>query len=282
MFAEITFTEYARFFLVMFVIAMLAMLSPDRRGRPLFASTAIFEFFTSLGAPKKRTIFFKSVFAVLAKLAQAGGAAYAGEVASAFRTLNLSEKEYEEMTIYFNSVFYNDKKSLNDYLILFMKTFSEDMTSRLLFIRVLFSLSAAGKFFAPQKEDILKAMAAAMGISPTQYNVMREEFFPSDHSWRAGHRSHSGHHYHDWYKQQSIHQSDLYRNPTRKYYDLLGLSSDCSDDELKQMHRELVFENHPDRLLSRGFPPQAIQLAKERFLQIQDAYEQICKLRGIK
>ena len=37
-----------------------------------------------------------------------------------------------------------------------------------------------------------------------------------------------------------------------------------SDDELKRHYRQLVAENHPDREIARGLPPEAVKIATER------------------
>ena len=280
------FIEHLQIFLVVLIIVALSAFGRHQQRIPSRSIVNLFfELLVFFTAPGRRMVFLKSIFAVLAKLARADGTASDVEIESvekAAYTLKLTQKEYAVMVKHFNDVLDNDSKTLNDYLKPFMKAFSDDMTSRLLFIRVLFSLAASDKYFHPSEEFILKNVAATLKISPTQYNVMRGEFFPHDTGWRAEQRSRTKPQDFDWHKEQSRHRSDLHRNPHRKYYDILGLSPDCSDDELKKAHRELALENHPDRLLTRGFPPQALHLLNERFLQIQNAYEQIRNMRGMK
>ena len=55
-----------------------------------------------------------------------------------------------------------------------------------------------------------------------------------------------------------------------KEYELLGLTPEATEDELKSAWRKLAAEHHPDRAKDNG----------EKFRQIKDAYESIKKLRG--
>ncbi|MCK5834321.1 MAG: DnaJ domain-containing protein, partial [Lentisphaeria bacterium] len=52
-----------------------------------------------------------------------------------------------------------------------------------------------------------------------------------------------------------------------------------TDAEIKHNYKKLVKEYHPDKLVSKGLPKELIAQATDRFRQVQDAYEQICKLR---
>jgi DnaJ like chaperone protein len=64
-------------------------------------------------------------------------------------------------------------------------------------------------------------------------------------------------------------------------YELLGISHDASDEEVKSAYRKLVRENHPDRLVSQGMPQEFIEMANDKLATINGAYEEIRKQRGI-
>lgn len=64
-------------------------------------------------------------------------------------------------------------------------------------------------------------------------------------------------------------------------FQLLGVSRDSSDEEIKSAHRKLVLENHPDRLMAQGMPQEFVDLANEKLANINAAYDQIRKLREI-
>ena len=64
-------------------------------------------------------------------------------------------------------------------------------------------------------------------------------------------------------------------------YELLGIEHDATDEQVKKAYRQLVRENHPDRLVSQGMPQEFIDMANEKLATINGAYDQIRKQRGI-
>jgi DnaJ like chaperone protein len=58
-------------------------------------------------------------------------------------------------------------------------------------------------------------------------------------------------------------------------YRVLGISRDVSFEELRRHYRRLVTENHPDKLIARGVPPEFVAIANSRIAAINAAYEAI-------
>lgn len=69
-------------------------------------------------------------------------------------------------------------------------------------------------------------------------------------------------------------QSDAFR--------ILGVGREASDKEIRDAHRKLVVQNHPDRLVAQGMPPEFVAIANEKLATINAAYDEIKKLRGIR
>ncbi|MFD1302322.1 TerB family tellurite resistance protein [Methylobacterium marchantiae] len=65
-------------------------------------------------------------------------------------------------------------------------------------------------------------------------------------------------------------------------YLVLDLDHDASDAEVKARHRVLVVENHPDRAIARGLPPEAVAIATGRLAAINAAYDRIAAERGLR
>lgn len=65
-------------------------------------------------------------------------------------------------------------------------------------------------------------------------------------------------------------------------YLILKADRSFSDDDLKRHYRKLVAENHPDREIARGLPPEAVKIATERLAVINAAWERIAAERKIR
>ena len=58
-------------------------------------------------------------------------------------------------------------------------------------------------------------------------------------------------------------------------YAVLGLLPGASMDEVREAWRRLAADNHPDTMLSRGAPPEFVDIAREKTAAINAAYSQI-------
>jgi DnaJ like chaperone protein len=65
-------------------------------------------------------------------------------------------------------------------------------------------------------------------------------------------------------------------------YLILGVDRSLDDQELKRHYRKLVAENHPDREIARGLPPEAVAIATQRLAVINAAWERIAAERNLK
>ncbi|HZW46745.1 MAG TPA: DnaJ family molecular chaperone [Microvirga sp.] len=65
-------------------------------------------------------------------------------------------------------------------------------------------------------------------------------------------------------------------------YFILKADRAMSDDELKRHYRKLVAENHPDREIARGLPPEAVKIATERLAVINAAWERVAAERNLR
>lgn len=90
------------------------------------------------------------------------------------------------------------------------------------------------------------------------------------------------------------HQNQQHRGRTRSHsqsrpmnhqpsveqaYGILGLNSNATVAEIKKAYRKLVNQHHPDKLASKGLPPEMLKRAKEKLQEINAAYELIQKSR---
>ena len=62
-------------------------------------------------------------------------------------------------------------------------------------------------------------------------------------------------------------------------YEVLEISPNATDDEVKSAYRRMAMKNHPDKVATLG--PEVQKAAEEKFRKIQEAYETIKKQRGM-
>ena len=58
-------------------------------------------------------------------------------------------------------------------------------------------------------------------------------------------------------------------------YDVLGVDPDMPLDEIRAAWRQLVRDSHPDRMIARGVPEEAVKLSERRLIDINRAWEEI-------
>ena len=117
----------------------------------------------------------------------------------------------------------------------------------------LVSMAAVDGHISRDEERVLREIAAAFGFGET---VIRQA-----------------------YSQFQMRGSQVVQVDTA--YEVLGLSPQASDEDLRSAYRRLVKETHPDKLVQQGLPPEMKASAERRFHEIQTAWEQIRKQRGI-
>ena len=65
---------------------------------------------------------------------------------------------------------------------------------------------------------------------------------------------------------------------TQNFYEVLGVSKQMNFDEIRKIYLKKRREFHPDKLISKGLPEELIEKAKEKFIEIQEAYEELEKI----
>ena len=73
----------------------------------------------------------------------------------------------------------------------------------------------------------------------------------------------------------------IYTKPTNPNwaYQLLEISPDCTDDEIKKAYRRMAMKYHPDKVNSLG--EEVRQNATEKFRKVKEAYDYLKQQRGI-
>lgn len=64
--------------------------------------------------------------------------------------------------------------------------------------------------------------------------------------------------------------------------DVLGVTVETSDAEVKKAYRRLMNQHHPDKLVAKGLPEEMMKVAEQKTKEIRQAYERVKEARGIK
>ena len=65
----------------------------------------------------------------------------------------------------------------------------------------------------------------------------------------------------------------------RDYYEVLGVDKGASAEDIKKAYRKMAIKYHPDKVATLGEDVQ--KAAEEKFKAVNQAYEAICRERGI-
>mgnify|MGYP001424211187 FL=1 len=60
-------------------------------------------------------------------------------------------------------------------------------------------------------------------------------------------------------------------------FDVLGVPPSATYEEIRHAWRALVRHNHPDQLIARGVPREAVKLAEARLVSINQAWDELTK-----
>jgi len=120
-----------------------------------------------------------------------------------------------------------------------------DYSSRLQILHYLFGIASADNAYHPDEVAVIERIAGYMGVSSSDFLSIKAMFVKNP-SWA---------------------------------YDVLEITKDATNDEVKKSYRELAKKHHPDKVGHLG--EDIHRAATEKFQKINAAYDEIKKQRGM-
>lgn len=138
------------------------------------------------------------------------------------------------------------KQEINVYEVSTQIRSFMDYSSRLQLLHFLYGISNADGQLHPSEIETIDMIAGYLGVSQADYQSIRSMFVKD----------------------------------TSSAYKILQISSNASDEELKKAYHKMAIKYHPDKVSHLGEEVQ--KAAKEKFQELQNAYDNIKKERGMK
>ena len=194
----------------------------------------------------KQVAFFAALFACLAKIAKADGRVDESEIKKIEEIISIKlnlNKEHRKFAINIFQKAKDDNVSFESYASNIYQILSSSQNSLLVFYEILFELALADGILHPKEDELLKKIPRIYRFDKNVYKSLYEK----------------------------------YVDQNRNYYEVLGLSENSSFSEIKKAYLKKRKEFHPDTLIGKGLPEEFIGKAKEKFIEIQEAYEALEK-----
>lgn len=138
-----------------------------------------------------------------------------------------------------------------------------------MFLDIQIQAAYANKVASPQQQRILQSICQRLGVGSLNFDVLNMIYGQGFSGFHQQH--HAGQH-----QQQRAHTA--YQDVDAAYA-ILAVNKTATEAEVKRAYRKLMSQNHPDKLVAKGLPPEMIKLATEKTQAIQKAYETICKAK---
>jgi len=213
----------------------------------LTAGEGLSQVFDKLRAPPERSVAFAiAVIALGAKMAKADGQVTRDEVTAFREVFHIAAQDEAGAARVFNLA-RQDVAGVEDYATRIHAMFASEPDTLTDLLEGLFHIAMADGFYHPNEDAFLEEVAHIFAIDDTDFRALRARFVP-----------------------------DAAPDP----YTVLGVSSDMALDDIRSAWRKLVRENHPDAMMARGVPEEAVRLAEKRMIDINRAWEEILGSRG--
>jgi DnaJ like chaperone protein len=207
---------------------------------------------------RKQGEFLYHVFSLCAKIAKADGAVNRQEIAHMeflMRTQFRMNDRGRAQAIKIWKLAKDSIDPFDHYARAFYRDFGRERHHVMNMMDLLFAMSAADGGLHPREEMILLRAAGIFHIGRLQYERLKSRYYQSKSAPQQR-----------WM-------------PLDPHYSILGAQPSDSLEVIKKKYRALAMKWHPDKIAANGVSPEVARHAKEKFQQINEAYEKIVEAR---
>lgn len=208
----------------------------------LRAGESLATVFDRLRSPPERSVAFTiAVIALGAKMAKADGQVTRDEVTAFREVFHIAPQDEAGAAKVFNLA-RKDVAGFEEYAERIASMFQSQPGTLRDLMEGLFHIAMADGFYHPNENAFLEEVRRIFRLPEPEFNALRMRFAP-----------------------------DAPTDP----YTVLGVTHDTPIPEIRAAFRKLVRENHPDAMVARGVPEEAMILAQKRMADINKAWEEI-------
>lgn len=193
-----------------------------------------------VSAAQHSAAFTSAFIALAAKMAKADGVAVAAEWEAFEKLLEVPEGERANVRRLYDLA-KQDTAGADEHASRIKTLLAGQPETLREVLECLLYVACSDGMLHPEEDTFLTAIASRLGFSTLEYRALRASFV---------------------------------RDPGSPY-EVLGLSPDASDREVKKRYRMLAARSHPDRLIASGAPAAVIKAETARLAAINAAYERI-------
>jgi DnaJ like chaperone protein len=205
-------------------------------------------------APERSIGFTIAVIALGAKMAKADGRVTRDEV-SAFRRIFAIAPEEEANAARVFNLARQDVAGFDTYARKVAALFrqegealcADDRNVLIDLLEGLFAIAMADGSYHPQEDAFLEQVATIFGLDARCYRVVRSRFV---------------------------------EGAPRDPYEVLGIAPNASLQDARAAWKQAVRDSHPDAMIARGVPAEAVKLAERRLIAINEAWDAISARRA--
>jgi len=214
-----------------------------------------------------QTAFFTATFSVIGHIAKADGQVSSDEIRMAQAVMNHMRLN-PALKKLAQSLFSQGKQPefvLDDVLDQFKRECHHSHNLLRVFLEILIQAAYADGVLHPAEKKILIHICDYLGFTREEFNSLESLIKAGGYSRSSG---------------GSGYQAPPSHNELKQAYQILNVSPDAGDDEVKKAYRRLMNQHHPDKLVAKGLPEEMMKMAADKTHEIKSAYELIKKARN--